>query len=911
MTRPCFLGLLVVVASACARAPVAPAPSVPAAAGALPDAGTAPEPRDGLFRLPAGVRPTAQSLSLEVDPGQPRFSGSTDIQLRVESPVQDFWVSARELHVRSAIIQRGAEKWPVTIEADDERGAARVRSTRSIPAGEVVLHVEFDAAFNPRLVGLYRVKSTGGWAAYTQFESIDARRAFPCFDEPAFKIPWSVDLTVPAGLQAFGNTPVVEDTPAVPGTRRVRFATTRPLPSYLVAFAVGDLDVVSPEPLPPSSVRDRPLPVRGIAPKGRGGELSTAMAASAGLLPRLEQWFGLPFPYPKLDHVAAPDFPYGGMENAGLIVYTDTALLADPRSASRDERLVVAWVMAHEMAHQWFGDLVTMRFWDDKWLNEAFATFMQAEVISPWNPALHYDLDRLEETLQAMANDELETARPIRQPIRSENEIAGTDDAVLYKKGSAVISMFAARLGKERFRGAIREYLIAHTDANATTEDLLAALDRVDPGVGPSFRTFIDQPGVPRVTAELSCRDGSAQLALRQERALPEGSRARRDLLWRLPVCVRLEGRDAPLCATLEGPSQTAPVSGRCPRWMHPNVGGTGYYRWLLPPAGLDALVGSGWPTLSRAERISAANAVVSGAQDAALPVDRAFALLPRFIRDGEPGVTTSAVTLLDHAWKHWASPETRPLLEARMRGLLRPALDRLGFTPRKGESTRQARLREKLVTTLALHAADRRVLSRAAQLGRAWIGTDGRLHPEAVSPDLRDACVAAAARIGDAALFETVLARLRTTELGTERDALVLSLAQFQQPELQERARALTLSPELRLFEKVSLLVIQGREPDRWRGAWDFVVAHQEELAQALPESAIRYLPYAQSACTDEDAATISRAFAGRADRVPAVAYDASKAEEIARLCAAARLRQGPLLDRALRQPSGRGSSP
>ena len=181
----------------------------------------------------------------------------------------------------------------------------------------------------------------------------------------------------------------------------------------------------------------------------------------------------IPFPYPKLDHVAAPDFPFGGMENAGLIVYTDTFLLADPRTSSRDERLTVAWVMAHEMAHQWFGDLVTMRFWDDKWLNESFATFMQGEVVVPWDPSLHYELDRLEETLKAMANDELDTARPIRQPIHGENEIAGTDDSVLYPKGSAVLGMFAARLGRERFVARSSAYLTAHADGNAATEDFL------------------------------------------------------------------------------------------------------------------------------------------------------------------------------------------------------------------------------------------------------------------------------------------------------------------------------------------------------------------------------------------------------------------------------------------------------
>jgi len=206
----------------------------------------------------------------------------------------------------------------------------------------------------------------------------------------------------------------------------------------------------------------------------------------------------------------------------------------------------------------------------------------------------------------------------------------------------------------------------------------------------------------------------------------------------------------------------------------------------------------------------------------------------------------------------------------------------------------------------LAIDAGDPDVLARAARLGRAWLGTDGRLHPEAVSPDLRDVCLVAAGRTGDAALFDTVLARMRATEVGTDRYALIRALASFRQPELQARARELTLTPEFRLIEKVLVLVVQGSEPEHWRDAWDFTVAHQDELSQALPESMLRFLPHAQSACSDEDAAAIPRAFAGRADRLPAVGYDASKAAEIARLCGVARARQAPALARALAPREG-----
>jgi cytosol alanyl aminopeptidase len=900
--------LAMLVTFGCASTPVAPsAPATdagvslapgPSAELGSPAAGT-------LFRLPNDVHPTREHVALEVAPDQERFRGRVDISLVLDSPRDTLWVSARELTIRSGVLNREGQSIPVTAEVDEAKGAARLRLGRTVPAGPATLTLEFEAPFYPRVVGLYRVKASGSWAAYTQFEALDARRAFPCFDEPSFKIPWELELTVPASLQAFANTPQRDETPLPDGRKRIRFEPTRPLPSYLVAFAVGDFDVVTPPPLPPNEVRTRQLQLRGIAPKGRGPELAYSLKTGGELLVRLERWFGIPFPYEKLDHVAVPDFAFGAMENAGFITYVDWFLLIDDKRGSEDEKLTVAWVMAHEMAHQWFGDLVTMRFWDDKWLNESFASFMEPEVVGPWRPELGFDVDILERTHAAMRNDELETARPMRQPIRSENDINGTDDAVLYPKGTAVIAMFRTLLGADGFRAGIQRYLEAHEDGNATTDDLVSALS-TSQDIGPAFRTFVEQSGLPRIEGRRVCDAAGARIALKQARALPLGSRAPADTLWQVPICARVEGRTAPVCTVLTSAEGTLPLPGGCPRWVHLNAGAQGYYRWLEPTDELDGLLGRGWKALSAPERLSAAEALLSAAQDGTVPASDVLDRLGPLVRDDEPAVVASAAGFLSRARRFWTSDQNRPQFEARMRTLLRPALDRIGWTARPGEPSRVTRFRPQLIKTLALDAHDPQVLARAAQLGRRWLGTDGRLHPEAVSPDLRDVAAAAAGRQGDAKLFETVLARLRASEDGHVRGALVGALASFQDPRLSERAREETLSPGMRVWDRYGLLFSQGVAPEQWKAEWQWTLAHQDALVTLLPENAARDLPAMQSSCSQEGSTALEGAFGAKARSVSGLDYQLRKSMEVTRVCAAVRAAQAPNVAAALTRRGG-----
>jgi len=891
---------------ACASTPPSRAPTVSAAPALAPDAGSSsaaaqgPAGTEPVFRLPPDVHPLAERISLTVVPDREGFQGRVEVSLNLDSARQDLWVSASDLQFGEAVLRTAGGEVPVRVDPDPRRSAARVSWSGPPVAGRATLILGFSGRFDPHLVGLYRLQTRGGWAAFTQFQFIDARRAFPCFDEPGFKIPWDLELIVPQRMTAAANTPAVEERPADGGLKRVRFGTTRPLPSYLVAFVVGDLDVVSPAPLPPDRIRPRPLQIRGIAPKERGPELAYGLASGGKLLQGLERWLGIPYPYEKLDHVAVPDFAFGAMENAGLILYAEKLLLAREGEASLDDRLSVARAMTHEMAHHWFGDLVTPRFWDDLWLNESFASFMETEVVGRWDPALGAEIIQAEESIAAMRNDELEGSRAIRWPIRTEGDLRAWDPSVIYPKGAGVMAMFQNLLGPEVFRKRMARYVEAHRDGNATTEDLISALSGPGQDIGPALLGFVDQPGVPLIRGEVHCDPTGARIALHQERALPLGSRATQ-LRWQVPVCARADRDPRPRCVLLTGEEGTIPLPGRCPRWVHLNAGARGYYRWLLPAGGMDAVLRTAWPKLAPAERLSATDALLSSAVDGAVPAAEALARLTPMAREPEPSVPSRAMRFLLGTRLYWSSPEVDPELRRSMAAQFRPALARLGWTTRQGESPRVAELRSDVVKFLALDAGDPEVLARAARLGRAWVGDDGGVHPDAVSPDLRDVSVRAAARRGGKSEFAAMEARLLASDESSVRLALASGLGSFLQPELAERARALVLSPRLRLWERFRILFAHAYTPELRSGTTEWLVAHQEQLAGLMAEADVQILPSLLTGCSEEEAARVAADFAPLARTYPSLPFQLRKAEERARLCGAARVVQAPSVARFL----------
>ena len=887
-------GLLPLLLAACASAPPAAppqaspgAPAPVAAATASPPGGEAgPLP---IFRLPEDVRAVRERVDLEVVPEHPGFRGTVQIDLALSRPREDLWVSSRELSLGPASLRVGGESLPVRLEPDDARGVARVVLPRSVPAGAATLEIAFEGKFNPRLAGLYRVRSQDRWYVFTQFEAVDARRAFPCLDEPAFKIPWELTLRVPPDAVAVANSPEL-DRAAAGELTRVRFRPTRPLPSYLVAFAVGDFDVVTPPPLPPNAVRKHPLQIRGVATHGRGPELRWALDAAGKLLVMLESWFGLPFPYEKLDHVAVPDFEAGAMENAALITYREPAFLVDEATASAAQRLEVIVDVSHEIAHQWFGDLVTMRWWDDLWLNESFADFMETKMTAAYLKDSRYDLLQQADVQKSMVTEESSGVHAIVPVLRTEPDIFGFDYGIVYQKGGQVLQMFEGFLGEEKFRRGVRRYLETHADGNATRADLMAALAQEGTDMGPALNSFVEQPGVPLVHGTLRCEGGAPRIHLSQSRQRTVGSPVSGTQRWEIPVCVRTSRTGSrPDCTLLRDTEADLPLSNRsCPSWFVLNADAKGYYRWMLPPDQLRTLVRRGYSSLHPSERLSLASGIGAAFRSGTLSAADALAALEPIARDSEPSVSEEPGGFLTMVREHLVPPEERSRVEAYTRALYGPALARLGWSARPGEAGRQTLHRAWLIRRLALDAGDRAVLERAAALGRAYLGSDGKLHPEVVGPDLVRPALESAGRTGDGALFRTMLDRLQASEDSNVRTNLLLGLAQFRDPALAEQARNLAMQDVLRVNERGYVVSGQVSSLELRPAAWRWVEEHFEAYAARMPNTYVQFLAYAQGGCGEADAQDLQTSLGPRLQGYAGASYTLAKAVEKTRLCGA-----------------------
>ncbi|HEY6882064.1 MAG TPA: M1 family metallopeptidase, partial [Polyangiales bacterium] len=611
----CALTLLFV---AC-KPPTPPVVAPPPAPARDPDLG----PRD---RLPIDTQPLSYRLTLEIDPDKDTFGGSVAIEVSLDRPRETIWLHSRGPRVGTvSVLREGADPLAGTLESVGDSGLSALRLAQPVGPGKVTVVLPFEADFGARLTGLYRAEAGGVRYAFTQFEPISAREAFPCFDEPRFKTPFELKLRVRKDHVAIANTSVVADQEWERGLHELTFARTEKLPTYLIAVAVGPLDIVAAELIVADTVRKHPLPLRGVAVNGRGQELGFALAETPALLRWLEGYFGLAYPYDKLDLIAVPDFGAGAMENAGAVTFRDTLLLVRPDAPEQQKRSL-GYVNAHELAHMWFGDLVTMPWWDDIWLNEAFATWMGTHAIGAVHPEYEAELGALSATHGAMEVDSRASARKIRQPIESDHDIENAFDAITYSKGGAVLSMFERYLGKDEFQAGLRTYMDKYRFGNATARDLVRTLSEVSgqQALESAFFSFLDQPGVPALSVELDCQ--AKTLSLTQSRYAPLGTEVK-DAQWQIPVCVRYGQAGGPakeVCQLMSEPRATIPLPGTCPSWVMPNAGASGYYRWSLADKELDALIAHR-AELSTAEQMSLANNLAAALRAGKVSLERAL----------------------------------------------------------------------------------------------------------------------------------------------------------------------------------------------------------------------------------------------------------------------------------------------
>jgi hypothetical protein len=648
-------------------------------------------------KLPDMVQPITYRLDMTIVPEQERFSGHAEIDISLKKPAASIYMHGRELHVTRATVRIRGKETPVTFTQLNPLGLARLDFGRRVAAGKMTLKFEYDAPFADGPEGLYRIKVADDWYSWTQFQSIDARAAFPSFDEPGYKTPFIISVATKPGFVAASNAPQVSQVTEGALVRH-RFAPTLPLPTYLIAFVTGPF-VTAEAMVPPTPQRAKPLPLRIIATKPNADRLQFALEQSGPIVALLERYFNQAFPYPKLDQVGSPVMP-GAMENAGIDIYGDGILLLGPHATTEDKQ-AFGMIIAHELSHQWFGDLATPAWWDDIWLNESFANWMGYRIGNEWRPDLNIGTGAIDEAFTAMGIDALSVGRPIHEKIANDGAINAAFDQITYGKGGQVVAMIAAYMGDEKFRDGVRLHMRRHMYGNATTDQFFASLADAakDPRVLASVRSFIDQQGVPVVTL----RRQGGQLIGTQARYAYFGTNAAPEK-WIIPFCIRRTTTRT--CTLIDKPSMqvNAPGSGV----IVPNAGGQGYYRFDLEPADWDALIAAS-PGLPAGEALAANDSLWASFYAGRVNIDRLVAAARAMASNRDSTVAVDGGSRLSGLVRRGlVSPEAMPKLRKLIDDIYAPMLKNLGFDPALGVYTSDDPDRQKLRTAVVGLLADR-----------------------------------------------------------------------------------------------------------------------------------------------------------------------------------------------------------
>jgi alanyl aminopeptidase len=851
-------------------------------------------------RLERKVVPTFESVRLALDPSKPIYSGSVHVDLTAREATSSFDFHARGITIERLVLARAAAGKPgnaadgalaIAAQHAAEEQRVVVTTERPLDPGDYTLDIDFSVTFDTQATGLYRLQVDGSWYSFTQFEATDARGAFPCWDEPDFKIPFQVTLVVPKGDVAIGNTPIVRET-ADGDHRVVEFEKTPPLPTYLLAIATGPLETVAMQGLK--------FPGRIVTVKGSAGLAQDAARVTPPITLALEKYFGIPYPYGKLDLLAVPEFWPGAMENAGAITFADRILLIDPRAASVDQKRTLVLIVAHEVAHMWFGDLVTMKWWDDLWLNESFASWMGDKVSDQAFPEFKAELAQVSGMNDAMTTDARLSTRAMRQPVEGVENLDQLADTLAYDKGQAVLTMFERWLGPETFRKGVVEYLKAHQWGNATASDLWASLSKAaGKDIGAAMGTFLDQPGVPLVKAEV-LPDGRVRLA--QSRFLNYGVAPPRASTWKIPVILRYPDGGTIRTETLLLKDESTTVTlgaKKRPAWIHPNGGETGYYRWQVPPAMLSALSVDARTVLTPRERVGFLGNLAALLDNGALKGDDYMKLLGRFATDPEPRVVGAVLDGLDKVKEAFVVPELQEPFIAWLRATLSPALARIGHARVDGEDAMVTSLRPRLFEWLGREGRDEPVLDEGASLAAAYAKD-----PASIDPAVAGIALRLSAQRGDMPLFKEYRGRFESAKVPADRSRYLAALGSFQTPEVVDATLAYALAGPLRPQEILTIARNLYATPASRPAVWSWVRTNFKTIASRVPPNYTAFLVHYAAGCSTGPLEEARAFFSSPDHDVPGISVELAKLADEVNDCVALRRREEPAVAAFLRAP-------
>jgi len=834
------------------------------------------------YRLDKVAVPLRQQVTLQLDPAQDSYRGEVNITLDLSRPSATLQFNGLDYSVTQARIS-GSATCALAV-AMNEHGVVTATCPTLLPKGRYQLAIAFTAPFNRKSVGLYKTIDHGEPYLFTQFEMTDARRAFPVFDEPQYKIPFQLTLRAPRALKVYANTEARSRREEGEWTE-YEFAETLPISSYLVAFAVGAFEEV-----PVTGMR---VPGRIITTRGKSALAHYAAQQMPGILAALEAYFGRPYPYPKLDAVAVPEFPYGAMENAGLITYREDALLLDATHASAQQKQRSVEIQAHEMAHQWFGDLVTMKWWNDLWLNEAFATWMSAKVTLALHPEFESNLSLPQNNV--MSQDALLTTLPIRKPIRTDADIMD-GLGLAYSKGSAVLGLVEQWVGEAEFRKGVRNYINTFAFRNAEAGDLWSALGKAARKDVPAvLQSFIEQSAYPLISVEQHANT----LVLRQQRFVMAGMDAPAQS-WSVPVNIKY-GR-GPVIRTktvLLNRAQATLKLDFEPDWVYPDAGAHGYYRFALSDSLRDRLLANiNASTLTAPERKSfvyQADALLGAGK---IDGTTFFRMLSPFINDPHPRVVSAALFMVRGKRDTFVNAGNEASWSRYMQAISAGALARFGLSSRQGDAAGADDVRNLLIQVMGLDVGDAAVIASARTQAELFLGDASR-----VDASLIDSNLAVAAFHADEALYGRMKTVFETTTDPHVRSSLLRALSRVGDASLQLNELDYLLSDHVTAADLRYCFDGHQYTEVRFARMRQWVYQHYEELARKLPPFVVPDVPAFVARGCDLAAFNSAQAFfAPKVQVVPGFARTLEKTEENVRQCVNLKSREQGSVDSYLR---------
>lgn len=775
-------------------------------------------------RLPDSVRPDLYQIQLNILPEEKRFSGEVTIDIRIQNPVGRIVLHALDLHLEKGEATAGGETFPAEIDVDPASETAALVFPRPLPAGGAQLRLQFSGTLNRQLRGLYEVQAGGEVYAFTQFEATDARRMFPCFDEPGMKARFRLTVTIPGHLTALSNMPAIEEA-GMENTKRIRFDETPVMSTYLLALAVARLESKA---IDVAGTRVALWTVPGQL--GLGG---FALKVTAAVLPLLNDYFELPYPYPKLDLVSVPDFAMGAMENWGAIFFRDSRLLLDEALASTGTQRAVANVITHEIVHQWFGNLVTMEWWDDLWLNEAFATWLACKIVDQWRPEWNSWVEFQQEKQVPLGVDALKSTRPIRAEVTSAAQIEEMFDALTYEKGAACLRMIEQFLGETPFREGIRRYMKRYRFQNATADALWSELSEASgQPVSEIAQDWFTQPGFPIVTLQGSESD-FRRLTVEQRRffATRFPTDPKDDTRWSVPLTLKYrEGSDIRYHAVLlKDRSSSFSLPGEGPiQWVYGNAGERGFFRtdYSLPLR--NALQPVVAEALDPPERIGHLNHLWALSLSGDLSIAYFMETLSRFKGDRTRVVVEAAGGYLETLSNQLVLPKDRERFAAMVKELIGPVWKEVGWDPAPEEDDERRLTRAAALWAMGALAQDEDVLSELPRRQtRYWA------KPSSLDPTLATPLIRLCARTDGGAGFDRYVNKFRNGPTPEERDRYLLALADFNRPALARKLLDFTLSGAVRsqdVWKPVRYLL---SNPMAQEESWQFIREHWPALRE------------------------------------------------------------------------------